>query len=115
MSLGLVHDYLLVMRGAERTFAAMADCWPDSDIYTLLYDAGGTKQAFADRRVTTSSMQNLRLRQGDFRPARMCFPKAVEALPVHEHDVVISSSSAFAHGVSIPPDATHVCYCHSPF
>src|SRR5205085_12683193 len=25
----LVHDYLLVMRGAERTFAAIADCWPE--------------------------------------------------------------------------------------
>ena len=26
--LALIHDYLLVLRGAERTFAAMADIWP---------------------------------------------------------------------------------------
>lgn len=24
----LVHDYLLTPRGAERTFAAIAACWP---------------------------------------------------------------------------------------
>ena len=30
----LVHDYLLVMRGAERTFAAITDCWPCAPIAT---------------------------------------------------------------------------------
>jgi len=34
----LVHDYLLVMRGAERTFVRMADIWPSAPIATLLYD-----------------------------------------------------------------------------
>ena len=29
--------------------------------------------------------------------------------------MVLSSSSAFAHGVRVPPDAVHVCYCHAPF
>ena len=41
----LVHDYLLVMRGAERTFAAMADAWPEAPIYTLLYDRDGIERA----------------------------------------------------------------------
>lgn len=115
MSTALVHDYLLVMRGAERTFASMCECWPESDIYTLLYDAEGTRQRFAGRRVTTSYLQNLRLRQSNFRRALLLFPRAAETLPLQEHDVIISSSSAFAHGVSPAKDAVHVCYCHSPF
>jgi len=28
---------------------------------------------------------------------------------------VISSSSAWAHGVLVDPGAVHVCYCHNPF
>jgi glycosyltransferase involved in cell wall biosynthesis len=28
---------------------------------------------------------------------------------------VLSSSSAFAHGVRVPDGAVHVCYCHAPF
>ena len=39
-SIGLVHDYLLVMRGAERCFAAMADIYPEAPLYTLLYAVG---------------------------------------------------------------------------
>lgn len=115
MGIGLVHDYLLVMRGAERTFAAMADAWPSADIYTLLYDRDGTQNRFESRRVTTSYLQSLHLRQSNFRRALPLFPRAAERLPVKDHDVVVSSSSAFAHGVAISPDAVHICYCHSPF
>jgi glycosyltransferase involved in cell wall biosynthesis len=28
---------------------------------------------------------------------------------------VLSSSSAFAHGIRVPAGAVHVCYCHAPF
>ncbi len=115
MSTGLVHDYLLVMRGAERTFASIADCWPEASIYTLLYDAAGTQGRFAGRTVRPSYLQSLGLRQHNFRRALPLFPRAAERLPVHEHDVVVSSSSAFAHGVLTSPEAVHVCYCHSPF
>ena len=41
--LALVHDYLLVLRGAERTFAAITDIWPEAPIATLLYDEAGTQ------------------------------------------------------------------------
>lgn len=115
MSTGLAHDYLLVMRGAERTFAAIADCWPEADIYTLLYDPDGTQQRFAGRRITSSYLQRLGLRQDNFRRALPLFPRAIERLPVQQHDVVVSSSSAFAHGIKTAPGMTHICYCHSPF
>lgn len=112
---GLVHDYLLVMRGAERTFAAMADCWPQSPIYTLLYDRGGTGGHFDDRQVHTSYLQRLGVSQSGFRRLLPLFPRAAESLDLEQHDLVISSSSAFAHGVRKHPDAVHVCYCHTPF
>jgi glycosyltransferase involved in cell wall biosynthesis len=111
----LVHDYLLVMRGAERTFAAIADLWPEAPIYTLLYDERGTDRRFADRVVRTSPLQPLHVRQRGFRALLPLYPAAVRALPLESYDCVISSSSAFAHGAVVPPDVPHVCYCHSPF
>jgi glycosyltransferase involved in cell wall biosynthesis len=114
-SVALVHDYLLVMRGAERTFAAIADCFPDAPIYTLLYDRDATDDRFAERSVHTSYLQRLGIRQAGFRRLLPLFPRAVEKLPVHEHDLVVSSSSAFAHGVRPREDATHISYCHTPF
>ncbi len=109
-----MHDYLLVMRGAERTFAAMADVWPHASISTLLYDPEGTERRFAGHRVTTSRLQRLGASQSSFRRLLPLFPAAAERLPVAS-GVVVSSSSAFAHGVRPAPGAVHVCYCHSPF
>ncbi|MCW3029450.1 MAG: glycosyltransferase family 4 protein, partial [Solirubrobacterales bacterium] len=40
---------------------------------------------------------------------------AVERLAPPACDLVLSSSSAFAHGVRIPEGAVHICYCHAPF
>ncbi|HET6998412.1 MAG TPA: glycosyltransferase [Solirubrobacterales bacterium] len=114
-SLALAHDYLLTMRGAERTFAEMAACWPTAPIYTLLYDERAVADGFAGRDVHTSGLQRLGANQRNFRYLLPFFPKAVERLPVGDYDVLVSSSSAFAHGLRPGPGALHVCYCHSPF
>jgi glycosyltransferase involved in cell wall biosynthesis len=111
----LVHDYLLVLRGAERTFAAIGDCWPDAPVYTALYSEEGTEGRFSGHPVRTSFLRRLGADQANFRRLLPLFPKAVERLPVAEHELVVSSSSAFAHGVRPGPSATHVCFCHSPF
>jgi glycosyltransferase involved in cell wall biosynthesis len=111
----LAHDYLLVMRGAERTFAAIADLYPQAPILTLLYDEHATGGRFAGRSLTTSLLQRLRFRQATFRRLLPLYPWAVERLKVPPSDVVVSSSSAFAHGVRVPPGAIHICYCHAPF
>jgi glycosyltransferase involved in cell wall biosynthesis len=111
----LVHDYLLVMRGAERTFAAMADCWPEAPVRTLLFDRVGTGGRFDGHPMAVSRLQRLGVSQRNFRRLLPLFPLAAERLPVQDHALVISSSSAFAHGVRPAADAMHVCYCHSPF
>ncbi|HZO05719.1 MAG TPA: glycosyltransferase [Solirubrobacterales bacterium] len=111
----LVHDYLLVMRGAERTFAEMAKCWPQAPISTLLYDPPAVADGFAGREVRTSYLQRLGAKQSRFRYLLPLFPRAAEHLPVSGHQVVVTSSSAFAQGVRPDPGALHVCYCHSPF
>lgn len=114
-AVALAHDYLLTMRGAERTFAEMAACWPRAPIYTLLYDAEAVKDGFAGRDVRTSGLQRLGANQRTFRYLLPFLPGAAERLPVADYDVLVSSSSAFAHGLRPGPGAIHVCYCHSPF
>jgi glycosyltransferase involved in cell wall biosynthesis len=42
------------------------------------------------------------------------FPAAFRRLDLDGFDVVISSSSGFAHHVRPPSEALHVCYCHNP-
>ena len=111
----LAHDYLLVMRGAERTFAAMADAWPRAPIHTLLYDREVTGSHFAGHEVHTSCLQRLGVRQKSFRRLLPVFPAAADRVDLSDTQLVISSSSAFAHGFRTAPESTHVSYCHSPF
>jgi glycosyltransferase involved in cell wall biosynthesis len=113
VSTGLVHDHLLVMRGAERTFAAIADLWPEAPIYTLLYDEETTDGRFSGREIHSSMLQGSQFRGRGYRRMERLFAWAVRRLPVGEHDLVISSSTAFALGVRPNQDAAHVCYCHS--
>ncbi|HXD55068.1 MAG TPA: glycosyltransferase [Solirubrobacteraceae bacterium] len=113
--IALAHDYLLVMRGAERSFAAIAGRWPNAPIFTLLYDEAGTDGRFAGRAIETSPLQRLGVRQDGFRRLLPLYPWAVGRLHVGPCEVVLSSSSAFMHGVRAPAGAVHVCYCYTPF
>lgn len=111
----LGHDYLLVMRGAERSFAAMADIWPSAPVWTLLYDRAVFGERLDGHPIRTSRLQRLGARQSTFKALLPAMPAAAERLPVTGHDLVISSSSAFAHGVRPDEGAVHVCYCYTPF
>jgi glycosyltransferase involved in cell wall biosynthesis len=111
----LVHDFLLDLRGAERVFAAICDAWPDADVFTAVYDEEGTEGRFAARAPKTSFLQRLRPTARTFRALLPLYPHAIESLDLRGYDIVISSSSAWAHGVLVEPGAVHVCYCHNPF
>lgn len=111
---GLVHDYLLVMRGAERTFAEIAECWPSAPIHTTLYDPESVRR-FKPREVHTSVLQRTGIRQDGFRRLLPLFPAVVSRMDVPATELVLSSSSAFAHGVRVPEGVAHVCYCYTPF
>jgi glycosyltransferase involved in cell wall biosynthesis len=93
----------------------MAEVWPDAQIHALLYDERGTCGRFAQRRIVTSPLQRLGLGQQHFRRLMPVYPTAIRRLPLEDYSLVVSSSSAFAHGARTAPGAAHVCYCHSPF
>jgi glycosyltransferase involved in cell wall biosynthesis len=111
----LVADYLIFFRGAERTFAQMADCWPEAPIYTVAYRERPTQGRFAGREIHTSYLQRLGLTRHWYRYALPLLPRAAESLALGEHPRIVSSSFGFAHGVRPGEGAVHVCYCHTPF
>jgi glycosyltransferase involved in cell wall biosynthesis len=103
------------VRGAERVFLALCDLFPQADLFTAVYDEEGTEGRFAHRAVHTSYLQRLRPSSRTFRALLPLYPAAMESLDLRGYDLVISSSSAWAHGVIPDEDAVHVCYCHNPF
>ncbi len=80
-----------------------------------MYDERVFRRRLAGHPVVTSPLQRLGATQSSFRQLLPLMPWAADRLDVSGHRLVVSSSSAFAHGVSPDPGAVHVCYCHTPF
>jgi glycosyltransferase involved in cell wall biosynthesis len=111
----LVHDFLLDLRGAERVFLEMCELWPNAPIYTAVYDEEGTEGRFAHRDVRASFLQRLRPSARTFRALLPLYPAAIESVDLSDFDLVVSSSSAWAHAVICDEHTVHVDYCHNPF
>jgi glycosyltransferase involved in cell wall biosynthesis len=111
----LVHDFLVSVRGADRVFQEMCELWPDADVFTPVYDEHGTEGRFAGRNIHTSFLQRLRPSARTFRALLPLYPAAIESFDLRGYDVVISSSSAWAHAVICEEETVHVSYCHNPF
>jgi glycosyltransferase involved in cell wall biosynthesis len=115
LRVALVHDFLVSLRGADRVFLEICDMWPEADVFTPVYDERGTEGRFAHRNVQTSFLRRLRPNARTFRGLLPFYPSAVESFDMSGYDLVISSSSAWAHAVICAERAVHVSYCHNPF
>jgi len=109
----IVHDYLNQRGGAEKVVLELADIWPEAPIYTSLYRPGSTFQEFGQHDVRTSMLEHLPVDRA-FRALYPLYPAAFRSLGEIDGDVVISSSSGWAHMVRTTPRALHVVYCHTP-
>lgn len=107
----IVHDYLTQRGGAERVLLSMARAFPEAPIYTSVYDPTATFPEFADLDVRPLWTDGIRSLRKDHRRGLPVYPLVFGGLQV-DADVVLCSSSGFAHGVR-----THgrkVVYCYTP-
>jgi glycosyltransferase involved in cell wall biosynthesis len=63
--------------------------------------------------VRTSFLQRFPLRERAFRLYAPLYPRAFESFDLSAYDVVVSSTTAWAKGVLVRPDAVHVCYINT--
>lgn len=113
MKVALVHDYLAQDGGAERVLKALHEIWPEAPIFVLFHD---TKRVdgFVDADVRQSFIARLPFGKTRYQWYLPWMPFATERHNLHEYDVVISSTSAFAKGVLTRPNTLHISYCHTP-
>ena len=112
--LAIAHEWLAVRAGSEKTFEAMAQAYPDADLYALTWDRDAHFD-FSGRSVTTTLLDRwpaLRDRRELALPLMSLAWKLIDVKS--EYDQVLTSSHAFVR--SFPParSATHFCYCHTP-
>lgn len=119
MKVAIVHELLTMKGGAESVAKVFADHFPNAPIYTFLYDEAALGDWFPRERVRTSLLQQRlpwlpgRLRRNHHLHLA-AFPAAAEAWDFSDYDLVLSSSSAFAHGIITNAAPKHISYVHSP-
>jgi len=109
----LVHDYLNQRGGAEKVVLELSDMWPQATIYTSLYRAESTFDEFRGRDIRTSFIDRVPV-DGGFRNLFPLYPAAFRSFGEIDADVVIASSSGWAHMARAVPSALRVVYCHTP-
>jgi len=114
MRIALVHDWLTGMRGGEKVLAAIAELFPQADIFTLVHVRGSCPQLVKGRRVITSMLDDLPGVGHYYRHLLPAMPLAIERLDLGGYDLIISSSHCVAKGVCRDAGALHICYCHTP-
>jgi glycosyltransferase involved in cell wall biosynthesis len=112
-SVAIVHDYLNQRGGAERVVLELARMWPQAPIYTSLYRPASTFPEFGEHEIHRSLLDRIPV-DGSFRALMPLYPAAFRSLGTLDQDVVISSSSGWAHGVRTAPHSKHIVYCHAP-
>jgi glycosyltransferase involved in cell wall biosynthesis len=110
----LVHDWLTGMRGGEKVIEVLGSLYPDAPLHTLFHFPGSVSPAIESHPIRTSFLQKAPGLRRHYRSYLPLFPAAIEELDLSGFDIVLSSSHCVAKGVIAPPDAFHLCYCHTP-
>ena len=115
MKIALIHDYITVFGGAEKTFKVLTEIFPQAEVYTLFYDPKIKNRFFPNIKIRTSFLQKFPTAlKKKYQLLLPFLPVAAETLDFREFDLVISSSFSFTKGIITRPQTKHICYCYSP-
>ena len=109
---GIVHDWLVGMRGGEKCLEVFCELYPDADLYTLIYAAGKVSPTIRRMKVHVSWLNHLPMIETYYRYLLWLFPKAVETFDLADYDLILSSSHCVAKGI-FPHRALHLSYVHA--
>jgi glycosyltransferase involved in cell wall biosynthesis len=113
VNVALVHDYLNEMGGGERVVLELTRIFPGAPLYTSVFDPARCPE-FTGVDVRTTFLQRFARRKGMTKAAFPLISRAFRSLRLEGFDLVLSSSSGFAHHVRPAGETLHVCYCHNP-
>ncbi len=111
MDVAMTHDYLTQRGGAERVVLSLARAFPKAPLFTSLYEPEGTFPEFSSLDVRTLALNRISLLRRHHRAALPLLAPSFSRLRI-EADIVICSSSGWAHGAHV--DGRKIVYCYTP-
>lgn len=118
IKVAILHEMLIKLWGAEKVVEKLLDIFPNADLFTLIYDEKKVGKIFPKEKIHSqcSSLTSQKTYNW-IKKQRFCLPfmaGSVESLDFSKYDIVIASSSGFAHGAITKPETQFLVYYHSP-
>ena len=114
LRVAIVHYWFVGRAGGEHVVEALADIFPQADIFALIAERQVLSPMLGERKLTTSFLNRIPQVRRFHRHTLLLQPLALEQFDLSNYDLVLSSESGPAKGVLTSPKTLHVCYCHSP-
>lgn len=109
--IALAHDYLTTIGGAERVVLSMTRAFPGAPVFTALYEPSLViPELAAGLDIRPSPLNRWAFLRHNYRAAAPFLGVTFERIRI-DADVVLCSSSGWAHGVST--SGRKVVYCHN--
>lgn len=112
--IAIVHDSISQYGGAEKVLEELHAAFPEAPVFIALWKPECLPKRVHDWDIRLSWLDKVPGARRFHRAFFPLYPSAMHSLDLTDFDVVLSSSSIFAHNVVTDPDAVHICYCHSP-
>jgi glycosyltransferase involved in cell wall biosynthesis len=114
MKVAIIHYWLVGMRGGEKVVEALCEMFPQADIFTHVFVPQMVSERIRQHRIIPTFINALPRAAKMYKTYLPLMPLALEQLDLRGYDLVISSESGPSKGIIPPPDAVHLCYCHTP-
>ena len=118
MKIAILHEMFVKLWGAEKVVESFLEAFPDADLFTLIYDESKVWSVFPKNKISKQVFElPTQKRYNIVKKQRFCLPLmalSVEQLDFSEYDVVLCSSSWFAHWAITKPETKFIVYYHSP-
>ena len=102
------------MRGGEKVLDAFVEMFPQADLFTLVACPDRLGPRLRSRPIRTTLLQYLPFGRSHYRWFLPTFGWFMGRLDLFGYDLVISTNTACAKWVRVPPGVPHVCYCNTP-
>jgi glycosyltransferase involved in cell wall biosynthesis len=114
VKVAIIHYWLVGMRGGEKVIEALCEMYPQADIFTHVYVPEMVSDRIRQHRIIPTFINSLPRAARMYKTYLPLMPLALEQLDLRGYDLIISSESGPAKGIIPPPEAVHICYCHTP-
>ena len=114
LRVAIVHYWYVGRAGGERVVEALAEVFPQADLFALVVNREVLAPILQQRKLQTSFLQQIPGAKRFHRHFLFLQPFALEQFDLSDYDLVISSESGPSKGVITSSRTCHICYCHSP-